>query len=177
MQLVTTKFKSGGLHEKKTVATWNLGNHLSICFSAQGNQEKPVSRWPVAGPWPVAGSICVCVYVCILLTMEHNRDALPENQAIRTNKSMWLNEHTRTYRALVSIQDWERNKSIIVLFCFRITAFTGRNRTKARKNVVGTSRQKDEIHTFHQLCLYCHFICAGWLYSSPIMNFVYPSER
>jgi len=50
MKLVTTKFKSGGLHEKDVVATWNLGNHLSICFSAQGNQEKPVSRWPVAGP-------------------------------------------------------------------------------------------------------------------------------
>jgi len=30
--------------------TWNLGNHLSICFSAQGNQEEPVPRWPVAGP-------------------------------------------------------------------------------------------------------------------------------
>ena len=27
---VTTKFKSGGLHEKHVVATWNLGNHLSI---------------------------------------------------------------------------------------------------------------------------------------------------
>ena len=45
MKLVTTKFKSGGLHEKHVVATWNLGNHLSICFWAQGNQEKPVSRW------------------------------------------------------------------------------------------------------------------------------------
>ena len=32
MKLVTTKFKSGGLHEKHVVATWNLGNHLSICF-------------------------------------------------------------------------------------------------------------------------------------------------
>jgi len=32
MKLVTTKFKSGGLHEKHLVATWNLGNHLSICF-------------------------------------------------------------------------------------------------------------------------------------------------
>ena len=50
MKLVTTKFKSGGLHEKHVVATWNLWNHLSICFWAQGNQEKPVSRWPVAGP-------------------------------------------------------------------------------------------------------------------------------
>ena len=33
MNLVTTKFKSGGLHEKYVVATWNVGNHLSICLS------------------------------------------------------------------------------------------------------------------------------------------------
>jgi len=32
MTLVTTRFKSGGLHEKHVVATWNLGNHLSICL-------------------------------------------------------------------------------------------------------------------------------------------------
>ena len=50
MKLVTTKFKSGELHEKHVVATWNLGNHLRICFEAQGNHEKSVSRWPVAGP-------------------------------------------------------------------------------------------------------------------------------
>jgi hypothetical protein len=32
MKLVTNKFtfKSGGLHEKHVVATWNLGNHLII---------------------------------------------------------------------------------------------------------------------------------------------------
>jgi len=30
MKLVTTRFKSGGLHEKHVVATWSLGNHLSI---------------------------------------------------------------------------------------------------------------------------------------------------
>jgi len=29
---VTTEFKSGGLHEKHVVATWNVGNHLSICL-------------------------------------------------------------------------------------------------------------------------------------------------
>ena len=39
MKLVITEFKSGGLHEKHVVATWNLGNHLSICFEAQGNQD------------------------------------------------------------------------------------------------------------------------------------------
>ena len=32
MKLVTTRFKSGGLHEKHVMATWNLGNRLSICL-------------------------------------------------------------------------------------------------------------------------------------------------
>ena len=32
MKLVTTKFKSGGLHEKHVVATWNAGNRLSVCL-------------------------------------------------------------------------------------------------------------------------------------------------
>jgi len=32
MKLFTNKFKSGGLYEKQVVATWNLGNHLSICL-------------------------------------------------------------------------------------------------------------------------------------------------
>jgi len=32
MKLVTTKFKSGGLHEKHVVATWDLENHLNICL-------------------------------------------------------------------------------------------------------------------------------------------------
>jgi hypothetical protein len=45
-----TKFMSGGLHEKHVVATWSVGNQLSICFSTQGKRDEPVSRWPVAGP-------------------------------------------------------------------------------------------------------------------------------
>ena len=48
MKLVTNKLKLGGLHEKHVVATWNLGNHLSICLYTQGNQEKSVSMWSVA---------------------------------------------------------------------------------------------------------------------------------
>ena len=32
MKFVTNKFKPGGLHEKHVVATWNVGNHLSICL-------------------------------------------------------------------------------------------------------------------------------------------------
>jgi len=30
MKLVTTEFKSGGIHEKHVVATWILGNHLLL---------------------------------------------------------------------------------------------------------------------------------------------------
>jgi len=32
MKFVTTRYKLGGLHEKHVVATWNVGNHLSICL-------------------------------------------------------------------------------------------------------------------------------------------------
>jgi hypothetical protein len=32
MKLVTNRFKSGGLHEKHVVATWNVGNRLSVCL-------------------------------------------------------------------------------------------------------------------------------------------------
>jgi len=39
MKLVTTKFKSRGLNDKHVVATWSVGNHLSICLQAKGNQE------------------------------------------------------------------------------------------------------------------------------------------
>jgi hypothetical protein len=32
MKLVTTGYKSGGLREKHAVATWNVGNRLSVCL-------------------------------------------------------------------------------------------------------------------------------------------------
>jgi len=48
--LVTSEFNFGGLHEKHVEATWKGGKLLSIRSWTQGNQEKPVSRWPVAGP-------------------------------------------------------------------------------------------------------------------------------
>ena len=32
MKLFTNKFKSGGLHEKHVVVTWNVGNRLSVCL-------------------------------------------------------------------------------------------------------------------------------------------------
>jgi hypothetical protein len=50
MYTIATKFTSRGLHGKHVVETWNFENHLSICFYTQGNQEKFVPRWPVAGP-------------------------------------------------------------------------------------------------------------------------------
>jgi len=40
MKMVTTKFKSGGLHEKHVVATWNVGNHLSILLLGTGKPRK-----------------------------------------------------------------------------------------------------------------------------------------
>jgi len=70
MKSVTTKFKSGWLHEKRVVATWNLGNHSPVpylmtiysvvlecettvfqkfwCWSiAEGTWKCPdVSKWP-----------------------------------------------------------------------------------------------------------------------------------
>ena len=45
-KVVSNKFKSGGLHEKHVVATWNLGNHIRICLYTEENQENPVSRLP-----------------------------------------------------------------------------------------------------------------------------------
>ena len=38
MKLLTAEFKYGGLHEKYVVATWNVGNHLSILVL---DPEKP----------------------------------------------------------------------------------------------------------------------------------------
>jgi len=36
---VTRKFKSGGLHERHEIATWKVGNYLSIRLWTQENQE------------------------------------------------------------------------------------------------------------------------------------------
>ena len=49
----TTRFRSGETTWEAcsgNLATWHLGYHLSICSWTQENQEKPASRWPVAGP-------------------------------------------------------------------------------------------------------------------------------
>ena len=61
MKLVTTKFKSGGLHEKHVVATWNLGNHLSIYFQAQGNQEVGWVAVYRTLPYKLGDSLNTCV--------------------------------------------------------------------------------------------------------------------
>ena len=36
---ITRKFKSGGLHERHVIATWKVGNYLSIRLWTQENQE------------------------------------------------------------------------------------------------------------------------------------------
>ena len=41
MKLVTTKFNSGGLHEKHVVATWNVGNRLSA-FAYRHRETKKI---------------------------------------------------------------------------------------------------------------------------------------
>ena len=77
MKSIATEFKLGGLHEKHVMATWNLGNHLSICFQAQENQEKPVSRWQVAGPseyWLLASSPA-----SIVMPTRYNKYTLDNN--------------------------------------------------------------------------------------------------
>jgi len=68
---------------KKAVATWSLGNRLSIGFKAQENQEnQQVSRWPVTGPsgcrltaiqqsgyTNVCVRVCVCACVCVCVCL------------------------------------------------------------------------------------------------------------
>ena len=44
MKLVTNKFKSGGLHEKHVVATWNVGNHLSAFAYRHRETKKNLCR-------------------------------------------------------------------------------------------------------------------------------------
>jgi hypothetical protein len=43
-KLVTNKFKSGGLHEKHVVATWNVENRLSAFAYRHRGTEKILSR-------------------------------------------------------------------------------------------------------------------------------------
>ena len=44
MKLVTTRFKSGGLHEKHVVATWNVGNRLSAFAYRHRETKKNLCR-------------------------------------------------------------------------------------------------------------------------------------
>ena len=44
MKLVITKFKSGGLHEKHVVATWNVGKRLSAFAYRHRETEKNLCR-------------------------------------------------------------------------------------------------------------------------------------
>ena len=90
MKLVTTKFKSGGLHEKHVVATWNLGNHLSICLKTQGNQEKLVSSGSL--PANLAETFTAVLFFSILLVTEVTRKLVVIIVALRTVK--WTVDNT-----------------------------------------------------------------------------------
>jgi hypothetical protein len=46
MTVITTKFKSGGLHEKHVVALGNLGTTSAFAFRPRESKKKPVSRRP-----------------------------------------------------------------------------------------------------------------------------------
>jgi hypothetical protein len=48
-ELNIDELKSGGLHEKHAVATWNV-EPSQYLLKDRGKPRKPVSRWPVAGP-------------------------------------------------------------------------------------------------------------------------------
>ena len=84
------------------MATWNLGNHLSICLKTQGNQEKPVSRWPVAGPseyWLLASSPACKVKTAI---HTHSTTNTPKMTTIHTRQ---LQQYTRPTNSNYK-QDW-----------------------------------------------------------------------
>ena len=44
MKLVATRFKSGGLHEKHVVATWNVGNRLAAFDYRHRETKKNLCR-------------------------------------------------------------------------------------------------------------------------------------
>jgi hypothetical protein len=48
-ELISGEFISGGLHEDRAVATWNIETSKHLLQDG-GNPRKPVSSWTVAGP-------------------------------------------------------------------------------------------------------------------------------
>jgi hypothetical protein len=47
--LISGEFISGGLHENRAVATWNIETSRHLLEDG-GKPRKPVSSWTVAGP-------------------------------------------------------------------------------------------------------------------------------
>ena len=62
MKSVTAELKSRGPHEKHAVATWNVGNHLSICLKTQGNRENPVVQLHLKGSLVMKSDINMVVF-------------------------------------------------------------------------------------------------------------------
>ena len=136
MKLVINKFKSGGLLEKHVVATWNLGNHLSICLEMQGNQEKPVSRWPVAGPSEyrlLASSLASKVKRTIRTANTHKMTTIHTRQLQQYTQDIYNNT----------------NKTSTTIHTRRLTTIHTRRLTKihTRQLTITHTRRLTTIHT------------------------------
>ena len=72
----------------------NNGNHPSICSRFQGNQEKPVSRWPVAGPRSTDGQPCIQfrhTLLAIRMIQGHRNSIIVVLPGLRTSTHTYLN--------------------------------------------------------------------------------------
>ena len=86
LDTVLLKFTSGGLNEKHVVASWKVGNRLSVCFQDTGKpRKKPVSRWSVAGPsghWHLASGPASKVNTAVCTFQQHKVN----NTQLKVNK-------------------------------------------------------------------------------------------
>jgi len=91
MKSVTTEFKSGGLHEKHVVATWNLGNHLSKALKEFGETD-PTMRYQIPK------QKCSRKLATIITTV--NQEILPDY--LKYNDTSFLELHNTIYAAAVA---------------------------------------------------------------------------
>jgi len=73
MKLVSAEFKSGGLHEKYVVATWNLGNHLQDLFTWKESSRRDLHSLTSEFV------CCTCLYLATLRKGKNERTGLKLN--------------------------------------------------------------------------------------------------
>ena len=107
------------LHEKHVVAIWHLGYHLSICSWTQENQEKPASRWPVAGlsgPCPLDSSAVTNV---IKSHMAHTHNTITlKITTIHTITTMHMENYNNSHGKLQQCT-WKMNSNY-PQYCLRL---------------------------------------------------------